>query len=270
MINWQWYFPVMSGILNIVYGTLLYNIGPTASIRRRGLEYIYDTVISFIIFSIFLTIFIKLQLFIELISHSLGLKTYNVTSMSTIDVMDLCAKFFIDCFNNVKNLLLSIFLVCMTLNLIPYTVPAALYISQSTQYLQWMAHWALINLYMYYVLSNICKYSIAISGIGFGLIVPRQTRNIGSLLVSMCIVLPSQVELVYLWELNNQIKIMLPHTINISNALSVAKDIVLGGYAIAQALQEQNIIMDLASAISGAIIYALTKIIDQVGQYLKI
>ena len=123
---------------------------------------------------------------------------------------------------------------------------------------------------MYYVLSKISVNCIAISGIGFGLLVPRQTRSIGALLTALSIVLPAQVEMIYLWEVNNEVHIVLPHSINISNALKIARDIAPGGYEIAKALQEQNIIMDVASAISGVLIFTITKIIDETGHYLKI
>ncbi|NPB01082.1 MAG: hypothetical protein GXO10_06870 [Crenarchaeota archaeon] len=185
-------------------------------------------------------------------------------------VLREAARYFLQCFNNVKNMLVILYVVCATLNAVPYTVPVAMYLSQATQYMQWMAHWALINLYMYHVLAEIASYAIAIAGLGMGLIVPRQTRTIGSLLTSLAIVLPAQVELVYLWELTNQIHLMLPHNITINNVVTIAKDIALGGYNIGEALQKQNIIMDLTSAIGGAMIYAISKIIDETGHYIKL
>ncbi len=269
-MNWEWYIPAIAGIVNVCYGVVMHILGPTSSIRRRGLEHIYDTLIAFIIFSIFLIFFENLQYFIHVLARSLGLDTRYIDGKSTIDVLDSASKYFLDSFNNVKNMLTTLYIVCMTLNIVPYTVPAAYYLSQSTQYLQWMAHWALINLYMYYVLSKIGVNCIAISGIGFGLLVPRQTRSIGALLTALSIVLPAQVEMIYLWEVNNEVHIVLPHSINISNALKIARDIALGGYEIAKALQEQNIIMDIASAISGVLIFTITKIIDETGHYLKI
>ncbi len=268
MLIVQWYFPIIAASLNIMYGVLLYMCGPTPELRRRGLNYLYDCLISFIIFSIFLVMFLNLQKIINIIALSLGLK--QVHDKDVISVLRRASKYFLNSFNNVKNLLVTLYIICATLNAIPYTVPMAMYLSQTTQYMQWMAHWALINLYMYHILAEIASYSIAIAGIGMGLIVPRHTRTIGSLLTSLAIVLPAQVELVYIWELTNQLHLLLPHNITITNAIKIAKDIALGGYNIGEALQRQNIIIDLASATGGAIIYALSKIIDETGHYIKL
>ncbi len=266
--NIQWAVPLISGSINVAYGTFLYMCGPSPELRRRGLFYLYDCLTSFIIFCIFLLIFLNLQKIINIIASSIGLKTIENSDILT--VLQDASKYFLQCFDNVKNMLVILYIVCATLNAVPYTVPVAMYLSQATQYMQWMAHWSLINLYMYHVLAQIASYAIAIAGLGMGLIVPRQTRIIGSLLTALAIVLPAQVELVYLWELTNQIHLMLPHNITITNVVTIAKDIALGGYEIGEALQRQNIIMDLASAIGGAMIYAISKIIDETGHYIKL
>jgi len=241
--------------------------GPTPDIRRRGLNYLYDCLVSFIIFSIFVALFFNLQKIINIIASSLGLR--EASSSSVVEVLKEASKYFLQSFDNVKNMLVMLYIVCATLNAVPYTVPVAMYLSQATQYLQWMAHWSLINLYMYHVLAEIALYSVGIAGLGTGLIVPRQTRIIGSLLTSLAIVLPAQVELVYLWELTNQVHMILPHNITLANAVEIAKDIALGGYNIGEALQRQNIVIDLASAVGGALIYALSKIIDETGHYIR-
>ncbi len=267
LTNVEWTVPLLGASLNLAYGTIMYICGPTSSSRAEGLEHIKDTIVAVIIFLAFLSLYNVACVLIHYIGLLLGLNIPQNVSLQ--EYVSGACTFFLRMFNSIKDLLLTLFSVCTVLNMVPYTSPVAVYLSQATQYLQWMAHWALINSYMMHVLALLGQHLMLIAGIGLGLLVPRQTRHIGSLLTALSLTVPCHVAIMYTYAKSLNIEILKAH-VTVTNAIKIAKDIALGGFSLGQKLQTFNIMTDLSLTLLGAITYAVTRLIDGTGHYLRL
>ena len=265
--NIEWTVALLGASLNLAYGFLMYMSGPTAVSRAEGLEHVKDTMIAVVIFLVFLSLYNVANVILHYIGILIGV---NISPDVSIEVyVEKASIFFENLFNSIKTLLLTLFSVCTVLNIVPYTSPVAVYLSQTTQYLQWMAHWALINSYMLHVLAVVSRYSRLMASIGLCLLIPRQTRHIGSLLTALALVLPCHVTIMYAYASTLHIEIVNTH-VTVANAVKIAKDIALGGFTLGQELQTFNIMTDLSLALLGAVTYTITKIVDGTGHYLRI
>ncbi len=267
--NIEWIIPVLAACANIAYGVVLYMCGPTSYSRARGIEHVKDTLFAIITFSVMYLIYRNLPYLLYVIFSSLGILHECNTNIPIMLTLQNSENYFLSMFNSIKTLLLTIFTACTVLNTIPYTSPVAVYFSQATQYLQWMSHWALINSYMLYILAIVSTHALSIAGLGLALSVPQQTRSIGSILTAISIAFPSYVLGMYFLTKSLNIYI-LSEKVTYTNVLNVVKDIALGGFDLAEKLQTFNIMCDLGLAITGAATYTISKLIDNIGHYIKL
>ncbi len=263
----------------VVFGTLItivsvyaayciveYLIGLTPAQRAKGLDRLVDLALTVVGIVVIYVLYTKLPAILHVIGNAIGVQ---VPDQDTLSLTECARKYFTTLFDRLVNFQRAMFILVTVLGTVPYTVPISVYISHSTQYLQWMMHWSLINVGLYRILSSIAMYSREMLLLGLILSIPSQTRLLGSALCGLSLALPSLVILAWRWCLATGILQAVPGSLSLNNALNAAKTIVLGGYELGSRLQELNVILDTALGMSLAISYGLGQVVGRTANIIR-
>ncbi|GGP20445.1 hypothetical protein GCM10007981_08550 [Thermocladium modestius] len=247
-LNWSIIYASIS--LQAGYGLIKMNMGSLQQ-RREGEEHLYNTIYGVVLLVVFYVIYAKLGTICGAIAASLGIRSISDPVI-----------IFNSLFTSISSTLEGLYLSIIALDAAIVTSPLGVYLSQSTQYFQWMAQLALSNAWLFYVLSRIGEYSPELAGLGFNLVILRQTRTWGGILLAIAITLPISTTLLASWASYISINI------SFANVARDIEQILTGAYSYGSQLQEFNIASELTLAISGASIYGISKAIDDVGHQL--
>jgi hypothetical protein len=248
-INWGIIY--LSMAIQVGYGLARMNLG-NAQQRREGEEHLYNSVYGAVLLAVFYIIYSKSNTIMAAVGSSIGLQSIAGNPAATFSLM----------FTSISTTLEGLYLGIIALDAAIVTAPLSVYLSQSTQYFQWMAQLALSNAWLFYVLSKIGNYSPALAGLGFDLIVLRHTRTWGGLLIATAITLPISTTLLASWASSISI------SMNFTNIAKNVEQILTGAYYYGTELQEFNIASELTLAVSGASIYGISRAIDDAGHQL--
>ncbi len=256
---------VFSTLVSIVmaysaYCIVEYFVGATPAQRARGLERLVDLISTSVAVLILYVIYMRLPQMLHVIGEAIGV---NVPVQDVNLLTSMSEGYFRRLFDELVNFQRILFLLVTALGTVPYTVPISVYVSHSTQYLQWMMHWALINVGMYRILGYIATFSRDLMMIGLILSIPTQTRPLGSTLCGLSIALPSLTILTWRWCLCIHIDSLIPNKLSLNDVINAAKTIVLGGYELGAKLQELNMMLDLALGLALAAAYSIGRIVDK-------
>ncbi len=91
-------------------------------------------------------------------------------------------------FSEVTGFYATFWYTVLALNLVPVTSPLSWYLQQSTWYLQTMITYTIINLGFIYALNLIAYNTWWLMPMGVGFMIVRQTRSVGTFIVSLLII----------------------------------------------------------------------------------
>lgn len=165
-LNWSIIYASIS--LQAGYGLIKMNMGSLQQRREGGEEHLYNTIYGVVLLVVFYVIYAKLGTICGAIAASLGIRSISDPVI-----------IFNSLFTSISSTLEGLYLSIIALDAAIVTSPLGVYLSQSTQYFQWMAQLALSNAWLFYVLSRIGEYSPELAGLGFNLVILRQTRTWG-------------------------------------------------------------------------------------------
>lgn len=166
--------------------------------------------------------------------------------------------------------LMTLYSTIVGLQMIPITAPLGIYLMQASQYFQWVSNTALFESYTLYVLSNVARISIALSGLGAVLLVSERTRAIGAFIVSTCVC--TAVGLYVYSGYASYIYDRAPwidFTSILTNPSSAAQ-LIGGAFDLGKALQEFCVSSAIALASISAAIGGITYMLSRVYQSIHV
>ena len=244
-----------------------YLLGATPMQRARGLDKLTDLACTGIGVAVLYILYMKLPDILHIVGEAVNI---DVPRQSIEKLIAESGSYFTDLFNRLVNFQRAIFILVTVLGSVPYTVPISIYVSHSTQDLQWMMHWALVNVGLYRVLSHLALYSRDLLLLGLILSIPPQTRSLSSILCGLGLSLPSLTILMWRWCVEENISNAIPAKLSVNDAVNAAKTLVLGGYDLGSKLQELNMMLDLALGLALAAAYGLGQIVSKTTHIIHI
>jgi hypothetical protein len=183
----------------LVYGAVKHAHGPTPEVRREGLDLMLDVLVGAVMFGV-LTALIKSNFFVNGVYTVASAISVNVNGTATTlaahmpntsnatQLLGWSARTAYRYFNATAGWFSAFWKVDITFAIIPPLSPFSWYLQQSTWYLQMMLTAAIANTGIIYALSIIAEYAWGFVGLAVGMLLIRQTRPIGTFIITLCLV----------------------------------------------------------------------------------
>ena len=251
----------------VAYAVVKSKIHPSPVERARAYEAVHDALVGIAMFSIFYFTYMNLAPLVKSIGAVVGVE---VSSSDIGAAVRDASRYFEELTSAIKGLLRALYYGIIVLNVVPVTAPLGIYAFHATWYLQYMASWALVNATLLTYMSEVAANAMLLVGLGCGLMPIRQLRFVASILVSLGLVTPAS--LVIVAEASRDI--IGPGIYDFGNVLSAIpatiREVVTGGFELGQSLQTFNIVVDLSLAITAAVVYGVSRAIDEVGHAIML
>jgi hypothetical protein len=183
----------------LVYGAIKYAHGPTPEVRREGLDAMLDVLVGSAMFGV-LSALIASNFFVNVVHVIASSVSVNVNGTSTTlasvmpsannatQLLGWGAETAHHCFNVLAGWFSAFWKFIVGLGIIPIFSPFSWYLQQSTWYLQMMLSAAVVNTGIIYALSLIAEYAWSFLSLATGMLLIRQTRPIGTFIITLCLV----------------------------------------------------------------------------------
>jgi len=183
----------------LVYGAVKYSHGPTPEVRREGLDLMLDVLVGATMFGV-LTSLIHSNFFVNSVYAIASSIAVDVNGTSTTlaahmpitnnatQLLGWSARTAYRYFNATAGWFSAFWKVDITFAIIPPLSPFSWYLQQSTWYLQMMLTATITNLGIIYALSLIAEYAWGFLSLATGMLLIRQTRPIGTFVLTLCLV----------------------------------------------------------------------------------
>jgi hypothetical protein len=182
----------------LVYGAVKYTHGPTPEHRREGLDLMIDVLVGAVMFGVLSALFAS-NFFVNVVhviasSIAVGNQTlavhmpFNANNVTATQLLSWSANTAHHCFNVLAGWFSAFWKFTIGLGIIPIFSPFSWYLQQSTWYLQMMITAAIVNTGIIFALSIIAEYAWGFAGLAVGMLLIRQTRSIGTFIITLCIV----------------------------------------------------------------------------------
>jgi len=185
----------------LIYGASKYSHGPTPEVRREGLDAMLDVLVGAVMFGV-LSALIVSSFFTQTVYTIASSVSINVNGTATTlaagshmpntsnatQLLSWSANTAHHYFNLLAGWFSAFWKVVITLGIIPIFSPFSWYLQQSTWYLQMMLTAAIANTGIIYALSLIAEYAWGFAGLAVGMLLIRQTRPIGTFIITLCLV----------------------------------------------------------------------------------
>ena len=183
----------------LIYGAVKYTHGLTPEMRREGLDLMLDVLVGAVMFGV-LSALVASNFFVNVVHVIASSVSINVNGTSTTlasvmpstnnatQLLGWGAKTAHHCFNVLAGWFSAFWKFIVGLGIIPIFSPFSWYLQQSTWYLQMMLSAAVANTGIIYALSLIAEYAWSFLSLATGMLLIRQTRPIGTFIITLCLV----------------------------------------------------------------------------------
>jgi len=183
----------------LLYGVIKYTHGLTPERRREGLDLMIDVLIGSAMFGV-LSALVASNFFTQAVQWVASAISVNVNGTATTlaahmpntssatQLLSWSAGTAYRYFNATAGWFSAFWKVDITFAIIPPLSPFSWYLQQSTWYLQMMITATITNLGIIYALSLIAEYAWGFVGLATGMLLIRQTRSIGTFVLTLCLV----------------------------------------------------------------------------------
>ncbi|WP_069806906.1 hypothetical protein [Vulcanisaeta thermophila] len=188
-------YGTLAGI-GTLYGIVKYVSGVTPEDRREGLDILMDTAVGTLMYVVMWVVIMKSSLLPNL-TYSIG-SAFNLTNYAPLNqtqylssgdtLLSGTAIASKEYFNVVTQVYGNFWGIILALNMVPITSPLAWYLQNATWYWQTTIQWTIINIGFIYALSIIAGLAWALIPAASGLLILRQTRIVGTVILSLIIV----------------------------------------------------------------------------------
>ncbi|PLC68439.1 hypothetical protein B7L70_03485 [Vulcanisaeta sp. EB80] len=182
----------------LVYGAVKYAHGPTPEVRREGLDLMLDVLVGSVMFGV-LSALIASNFFVNVVHVIASSVSVDVNGTATTlaarmpntnnatQLLGWSARTAYRYFNATAGWFSAFWKVDITFAVIPPLSPFSWYLQQSTWYLQMMLTATITNLGIIYALSLIAEYAWGFAGLAVGMLLIRQTRPIGTFIITLAL-----------------------------------------------------------------------------------
>jgi len=183
----------------LIYGAVKYAHGPTPEVRREGLDLMLDVLVGAVMFGV-LSALVASNFFVNSVYAIASSVSVNVNGTATTlaahmpntnnatQLLGWSARTAYRYFNATAGWFSAFWKVDITFAIIPPLSPFSWYLQQSTWYLQMMLTATITNLGIIYALSLIAEYAWGFVGLATGMLLIRQTRPIGTFIITLSLV----------------------------------------------------------------------------------
>jgi len=183
----------------LIYGAVKYTHGLTPEMRREGLDLMLDVLVGAVMFGV-LSALVASNFFTQAVYTIASSVSVNVNGTSTTlasvmpsasnatQLLAWSAETAHHCFNVLAGWFSAFWKFIVGLGIIPILSPFSWYLQQSTWYLQMMLSAAVANTGIIYALSLIAEYAWSFLSLATGMLLIRQTRPIGTFIITLCLV----------------------------------------------------------------------------------
>jgi len=167
--------------------------------RREGLDAMLDVLVGAVMFGV-LSALVASNFFVNVVHVIASSVSVNVNGTATTlaahmpntnnatQLLGWSARTAYRYFNATAGWFSAFWKVDITFAIIPPLSPFSWYLQQSTWYLQMMLTATITNLGIIYALSHIAEYAWGFAGLAVGMLLIRQTRPVGTFVLTLCIV----------------------------------------------------------------------------------
>jgi len=182
----------------LVYGAVKYAHGLTPEMRREGLDLMLDVLVGAVMFGV-LSALVASNFFVNVVHVIASSVSVDVNGTATTlasvmpstnnatQLLSWSANTAHHYFNILAGWFSAFWKVVIALGIIPIFSPFSWYLQQSTWYLQLMITAAVTNTGVIYALSLIAEYAWGFLGLATGLLLIRQTRPIGTFIITLAL-----------------------------------------------------------------------------------
>lgn len=266
----------------VVYAGVKYYSAPTPELRREAFDQLVDVVVGTIEYLVIYSLFMESQLLSGIMAqvaatfpmpHNATLAQYppivNATDASGLMLLRDSYVVAYRAFNHVAAVYSNFWYLVFTLSAIPITSPFGWYAQSASWYWQQTMTWTLINCGMIYAISLIAYTAWAWLQVAAAMLVIRQTRPIGTAIISFLLVSIFISPLLAAYTVASIGTAGIPG-INtngfvgaIENLVSAAWAITSQGYTLGLDLQTYDVTVDVVLALSVAAAYGINRMLGE-------